>query len=104
LVLRRAIAARRRDRDPHGDAELLEGVEDSTALYRYVATNQPLFGQLEVFKTRAGETCVRMWLLVLADYLDEQEFRDLVVFMCNQADALDDSLQTLFGGRRASDS
>lgn len=85
-------------------AILLRNVEESGPLYRYVATHQPSFGSLEVSRDDSNdETDIWYAHSTVADSMTIGEFELYLHLFSGFADDLDDELQPLFGGQRASD-
>jgi hypothetical protein len=77
---------------------IVANLEPSPALYRYVATHQPVLGHLSVFTNEdTAEMSIMLNHLILADYLDEPEFTWAMSFLVAEAEELAPKLVPMFG-------
>jgi Putative bacterial sensory transduction regulator len=83
------------------DIPVLFEVKEMPEVFEHVALHADdyVFGHLNAVRTDDG-LMIMLSHALLGDYLDEQELLRAVGAMLGTADALDDELQTQFGGKR----
>ena len=87
-------------------ASMLFQVPLTAELYRHVATHADdwWFGHVYLVEAPDGTTgTIVARHLLLGDYLDKEELMYAINGVGNSADATDEQLQTLFGGKRYED-
>lgn len=85
-------------------ANVLHEVPVSDALFRYVATEPFMLGNLMLFVDEGGRTArLDFNYRLYANDIDLSEVQKAVAAVATTADALDDELQRRFGGKRMTD-
>ena len=81
-------------------APVLHQLRPTEALYRYVATESFMFGNLRVEEEDPSDVTLTFSCRLLANDLDVSELKVAVSCVAGTADRLDNELQPRFGGKR----